>query len=226
MFDDEAPKRQDSDDKSIILFLGLYLLLLAFFIVLNSISTFEEEKTYAVLSSVAATFGWEGSGGVEPRPAATVEGKFVEPEEFHEKIADLVQTAFPLAQIRILTPDRLMQVSLPAESVFFANETRFRDEALTFLADVADVLDRNPPGVRYETEVILAGPWITARELSRGETLEIARSGAFAAELIAQGARPEAVTVGVDHDEPGQVRFLFRIRSEDEPRVDFRELAG
>lgn len=225
MLETEVPTPKEQGDKNIILFLSLYLLLLAFFIVLNSVSTLEEEKTYAVITSVATTFGWEGSRGFEVKPPASVEGKFLEPEEFLEAIADLVETAFPLAKIKVITPDRLMQVSVPPESLFVADEPRVLGEAVTFLVDVADALGQNPPGLRYETEVVVAGPWITARDLAPGETLEIARSGALAAELAERGAPPGTVAVGVDHDESGEVRLMFHVRSEDDPRVDFRQLA-
>lgn len=221
----QVPNRKDEADKGIVLFLSLYLLLLAFFIVLNSISTIEEEKRYAVLTSVALTFGWEGSRGVEAQPPAVVEGQFLEPEKFHEKIADLVKTAFPLAQVKVVTPNRLMQVSVPAESLFVADEARFGGEAVAFLAEVADALGRNPLGVRYEAEIVVAGAWITARELAGGETLDIARAGALGSELGRLGAPPGTVVTGVDHDESGEIRLMFHIRPEEEPRVDFRELA-
>ena len=224
MLNDQVPAKKDVEDKNIILFLGLFLLLLAFFIVLNSISTIVEEKTYVVLTSVSLTFGWEGSAGRELNPPATVEGKFLSPEEFHEKVADLVKTAFPFAQVKIITPDRLMQISMPPESLFVADEPRLRSDAVTILGDIADALGRSPLGVRYETEAVVAGPWITGRELAQGETLEIARSGALAAELAAAGAPPGTVVAGVDHDESGEVRLRFYVRSEDEPRVDFRNL--
>ena len=49
-------KNNAQSDAGTITFLSLFLLLLAFFILLNALSTIEETKTREVLTSVAATF--------------------------------------------------------------------------------------------------------------------------------------------------------------------------
>ncbi len=225
MFQAEPSPRTTWDHRIFVVFLSLYLLLLAFFILLQSISTFEEDKSGAALRSVTATFATNEVNRAESEFLPATDGTRLAPPELLERTAELVKTAFPVAMVEEVTPNRVIEISLPTESLFVEGEARLRPEATAILKGIADLLGRHPPGLRYETEILVGSPWTTERDLESGETLEIARAGAFARELGTDGLPGSRMAVGLDQGEPERVRLLFYVRSEDDPKVDFRQVA-
>jgi hypothetical protein len=220
-----ASPRTGKDQKIFVVLLSLYLLLLAFFILLNSISRFEEGKTRAALTSVTTTFATKKSGTVDPQSSGTIESEFLAPSEFLKTLASLVTTSVPAAEVETITPDRLIQISLPVESLFVEGEPRFLPEAAPILQGVVDLLARHPPGLRFEAEVVLGAAPIAPHDPDQGETLEIARAGASARELARLGLPGSRVAVGVDQGDPDRIRFLFYVRSENRPTVDLHQIA-
>jgi flagellar motor protein MotB len=225
MFDAEPSRPTTKDHGTFVVFLSLYLLLLAFFIILYSISTFEEERTAAALGSVTATFATSKYSRAESEYLPATDGTRLAPPELLERTAELVKTAFPVAEVEVVTPNRVIEISLPTESLFFEGEARLRPEAAAILRGIADLLGRHPPGLRYETEILVGSPWTTERDLKKGQTLEIARAGAFARELGSHGLPGSRMAVGLNQGEPERVRLLIHVRSEDDPKVDFRQIA-
>lgn len=115
------------------MFLSLFLLLLAFFILLTAISTLEETKSRDVLSSLAATF----KNDIVPDNTAEILvstlGPVPEPEDVIEDLERLWLTAVPIAQVDALTRGRTLQISLPQTEVFVGGQPTVR-------ADRADLL--------------------------------------------------------------------------------------
>src|SRR3546814_1865237 len=89
-----------------LLFLSVFLLLLAFFILLNAISTFEETKSRAVMDSMSSTF----RSAADARGSAEIYvsnlGTRPNPEEVLEAMGRLWRTAIPVAHVEVVTPGR------------------------------------------------------------------------------------------------------------------------
>jgi len=94
-------------DTSQLLFLSLFLLLIAFFILLNSLSTIDETRSRKVVSSVAAAFR------IVPAPDANSPvviadlGPLAEPEQLLDAMRQLWVASVQLRNIRTPTPGRL-----------------------------------------------------------------------------------------------------------------------
>jgi len=113
-------------DTGPIMFLSLFLLLLAFFILLTAISTLEETKSRRVLSSVAATFKTQIIPDNTAQILISTIGPVPEPEEVIDDVERLWITAIPIARVDSLTRGRTLQLTIPATEIFVGGEATLR----------------------------------------------------------------------------------------------------
>ncbi len=205
------------------LFLGLFLLILAFFILLVSISTLEKVKSKAVLDSLNSTF----SSILPPSSSLTVfkdeEGEITAGELFQQEITDIFTSTIEVAKVEIVHPGRLMRIRIPSDSLFFIGESKIRTSRFPLLDRIVAALSRRPAGVRYDMEFVIGGEYVDGRSLPIADTLEISRAAVFARDLMARGAPADSISIGMKPGNPAEVVIWFYVRPADESRLKFRE---
>lgn len=208
-------------EANVSLFLGLFLLVLAFFIVLVSISTLEETRSRQVMDSLTSTF----SELIEPventDPFLGQHGDFLEPEAFQAEIADVFVTAISVVKIRVIKPGREMRVEMSTRQIFDDGSFELRAVRTPLIDRVVSSLSRNPPNIRFQTQVMFAIPEEDASDIDRQRRIALRRADALARYLVERGAPPETVSAGVFKGEPEVVRFNFFIRRDDDLIADF-----
>lgn len=213
-----APTEQDGPTGTVFGFLSLFLLVLAFFIVLVTISTVETVKSKAVMRSLTSTFTPIVPVGPEPDAFTAKEGEILGGAAFQEKITGLFSTAFQVAKVKVVKPGRLMQVEMPAGALFADGAARVRPAAQPFLDRIVAALGARPPGIRFDVEFVIGAGAPPDRMLPVAQTLEMARAGAFAREMLARGAPPKSLSIGLQPGDPAAVTIRFYVRSGDESR--------
>lgn len=206
---------------SVALFLGLFLLVLAFFIMLVSISTLEETKTSQVMDSLSSAFAELVTPRTEPRQFVSKQGEVLEPEAFQAEMTDVFTTAVSVTKVDVITPGRDMRVDLLSRELFEPGSLELRTARLPMIDRVVASLNRNPPGIRFQIVVsaAVADPAAGLRDGEARRALDLV--GAIARLLLERGAPPETVSAGVYAGEPGNLRFDFHIRAEEELVPDF-----
>lgn len=212
----ELPTTGDrpSADGTPVLLLGLFLLLVAFFIVLNALSTFETTKARQVLESVGKTFSpHRASPGLSSRLGPRT-GEALSLDE----IERIVATEIPLARIEKPGDGRLLRLTLPVDALFRRNSSAFVSARSMLLDRMAAVLAAPPAGLRYELEFLLAGDGAALT----ADALAVGRAGQFARRLRSRGAPADRIAIGAAGGAPDEIVLRFLIRPADEPRPDFR----
>lgn len=92
------------NQSSVSLFLGLFLLVLAFFIMLVSISTLEETKTNQVMDSLTSAFSELVTPRTEPTQFVSKHGDVLQPEAFQAELTDVFTTAVSIAKVDVVVP--------------------------------------------------------------------------------------------------------------------------
>lgn len=146
MDNDDNILKAKQKDSGPVLFLSLFLLLLAFFILLNSLSTLEDTKTRAVISSVSATFKTTKKPDMSVQILISTLGPVPEPEEVISEIERLWVTAIPLTQSKIITPGREMEMTLPVNELFLNGEATLRADRQNLINVTADALSARIEG--------------------------------------------------------------------------------
>lgn len=205
------------------IFLGLFLLVLAFFIMLVSISTFEEVKSTAVMDSLTSTFTTVLPPTSDPTPFNAKDGDILAGEAFQEQITSIFSTAVQVEKIEVVQPGRLMRLQMPTSALFREGQETVREDMLPLLDRVIATLSNRPPGLRQDLEAVIGAPTVEDGALPVGQTLEMARVGEFARTLIGRGAPPDSVSVGLKKGNPGEISIWFWVRGVEETAKRFEE---
>lgn len=215
----------DGAPNTIAMFLSLFLLVLAFFIILVSISTVEEVKSQAVRSSLSSTFRTVMSPSTDPTEFTSKDGDVLAGQEFQEQITDLFSTTLQVAKVEILRPGQLMRVKLPVSAMFAEGATAVRPVAVPALDRIVAVLSAKPPGLRFDMEFVIGSPFTEGKSLPVGQTLETERAGNLAREMARRGVPPDSIAVGIQPGSAEQVTIWFFVRDEAEARLRLRPKA-
>lgn len=138
-----------------ILFLGLLFILLAFFILLNALSVFEQKKTGAVMRSINTVFN---PVDISPRFANKKGIEDVQAEEIARIFDDIVriwQTAIPMVEIDTRINQRQMRVRVPVSLFFQQGKIKIRPAHAETIIAIAEMLSRDFLDKKLTTEITM-----------------------------------------------------------------------
>lgn len=206
----EAPR-----NPLLILVLSLYLLLLAFFVVLNSISNKELGRSTAVTGSLNATFAADGNPSDKSSTLISSQGNVLSDAAFLSRVGSLIRTEFAFATVEEVVPGRLMVVTMPADSLFIPGREAIDPLHRPVVDRVAKSLINPSQGVRYDVDILVGN--------SKSDDLVLGRSAFLASVFAHAGAPARSIAAGIEQDSPGQLRLLFHVRPKKEARLIFRD---
>ena len=154
MTDSHMPSKKEEGGAKYVVYVGLYLILLAFFILLIGISTFEEKRTQAVVGSITSTFqaGLTDGTGLDAELLPTALAQFLSAQAFQRKLEDLFRSLLPHSEVRMSRPGELMHVVFPVDVLFPPRSDVLRIERFPLLRRIAAALDDHPPDQRFDIE--------------------------------------------------------------------------
>lgn len=222
----EGIEKKERNDPSVVLFVGLYLLLLAFFVLLNVIPTLDEQRVKQVLESVTATFRSD-FGPLSSRPvySSDTDASLVS-NQFLSEVERLFENAMPVDQVNIVLHGDLPEVIVKAKEVFIPGKADIRPEHTELFVKLQRVTEHGPSGDRYSIGIVMGSPSISQKQLAIGETLEMARAGTVARLMRGRGTLSAGIYTGIAHAYPELLRLFFRISTEANDEVLFREADG
>jgi hypothetical protein len=204
---------QRQSNSNIVALLSLKILLLAFFILLNALSSFEEERRAAVVDSVREAFQGllPAERNVRSDPAAN--DIFEGSENVIETLNQLFGDKLPLVERPDSSAALTLQVDLAVSELFADQGSDLQPEGAETLRLIAGVLtDPRFARLGYRVDVLygLGG---------RGSGIEgnqaaLQRAGALVRDLEQQGLPSPRLSAGLLPDFPGKVRFHFTVEVE------------
>ena len=189
-----------------VLALSLFLLLLAFFILLVAISKFESEKIDQVLFSLDEAFEVPEELLLADQAVTSREGRLSPQQEFFEVIDKVFRDELQFTKVRVVNEGDNMIIAVPLEGIFDGDSSEIRVEAAGLMGRLAESLNRDVLDGRYNLDMIVP--------LGRSESdreLAIRRAGRFARALAAHGAPSEAMSIGARQRLRREVHFYFSI---------------
>jgi hypothetical protein len=208
---------------SIALFLALYLLVLAFFILLVSISTIEETKSQAAMDSLASSFTTILPPSLRLTAVSDSEGEVLAGQQFQEQVTNIFSTTIQVTKVDVIQPGRLMRVQVATDVLFEAGKAEIREANKPLLDRIVASLSGRPPGFRFDMEFVIGSSYEPGKIMSVGQTLEMSRAGAFVREMLSRGVPPDSVAVGIRPGDPKKIDIWFYVRSSDETRLKFKK---
>lgn len=220
--DTQIAPPQPAGDQTIALFLGLYLVVLAFFILLVSISTLEESKSKKVMDSLSSTFTSIVPPSADLQSFKAKDGDVLAGQEFQQQVTGIFATELGIDKVQTVQPGRQMRLILSADSLFFQAEARIRPAMYPLLDRTVAALSNRPTGLRYDLEFVIGTPTLSdGKTMPIAQTLEVARAGAFARAMFDRGIPPDSVSVGMRPGHVGEVIIWFYTRDIEADKLRF-----
>ena len=204
--------------------LSLFLLLLAFFILLNTLATIEESKSKQVLNSVALSFSSPALEDTSVEVFISDLGQTPEPDELLRTMRRLWVTSVPVAKVEVLSPGWVMQMTMPANELFLGGKAELRSDRRQLFQNIALVLARRSGNTKGEIQAVMGTGETLTGSVQDGGSLQMRRAAVFAEELVAYSAPSDALAVGLREGDPRMLRIRFSVRNAYRTRIDFRAL--
>jgi len=209
IFETPQIKRLFGGDGTMGLFVALYLILLAFFILLNSVSEHAALRAVAAMESVKSTFN--DPRQVENRP--TIDPSAVDIAANDQVLSKISQAFIAKLEIkgRFSTQGgNTFQVQFPADRMFQRGSFRVRGDITPFLDQLVTAVQSAPAGKKQQIAIMFGtGPGPVAREMTRSQEVAVRRAGAIARHLREQGIADGTFTTGFSAIPEGQILAAF-----------------
>ena len=203
---------------NMMLLLSLNLILLAFFILLNSLADFKADRARTVLASVHQAFnGKIDLAGQLPEFGSSL-GALPRVEAKMREVGSLFEAIAPSANAKSIRRANTIRVDLPATALFRPASSRLRQGRVASLQRLAQALHKgSKAGPRYLLEVLVGtGTQSTAGGAAPmgSPSLELRRAAVLAARLNADGVPIDGISAGLRPGAPDSLRFIVRLRPE------------
>jgi len=189
-------------------FLSLFLLLLAFFVFLNSISSFEKNKSYDVAKSVRANFAnFAGKGD-----NIDLIGK-VKNDKINANTVKILENTFnfvvPTIAVKQHHQADNIEFKIPLKSLFVLSSGLLTKKAKVILNEIGGVLKLKGDKQPIKLEIFMG-----YRFLSSGLKLdeEVKSKVTFLVDALLQSGAPKGLfSIGLEPGNKEEIRFRFSI---------------
>lgn len=200
------------DNPTVVLMVSLYLMLFAFFVVLNAISSKDQVRVDAVLGSVQATFKSQSGHGKEFADLLAASDLVVGNDTYLDEVSRIFERLLSIPGYHASRSGDVLRVTLAARYLFYDFSPRLRHERDGLIDDLAGVIAASPRGLRHEIQLALeSGPDLPGRD-DLASNLLITRAGSFASELHDRGAAEASIVTGLVAGESEMVHLTFLTR--------------
>ncbi|HYB09007.1 MAG TPA: hypothetical protein VEJ16_05000 [Alphaproteobacteria bacterium] len=193
----------EGQGRNILQLLALFLLLLSFFILLNSLSSFEPKKIPAVLGSVNDTFsGWHPIA----RDHLYVDaGNRAALEQFQSRLREALLSTVPEARLEGESAGGPMRVRLHADELFAHGGAALRPDRALLLNGLAEALNTHPADLRFDIELVF--------EVDGSHDAAAIKQAESLARALADAGAPEVgISIGLRPGNAGVVELAFQVR--------------
>ncbi len=215
-------------DPNLIAMLSFFLLLLAFFILLNALSKLEDDRARMVIKSVNEAFNGRVQALESLKPNAAGLGPLAEAEAVIGELRKLFDSMIPAVKAERAANGPTMRLELSADLLFRAGSAKLQPGRGPLLRRIAKALlsERANP-LFFDLEFLHGLPAAVEGEASPPgrPTLEMRRMAVLAKYLVKQGIPASALATGVIPNREGVVQMVIQIYDQKRPGLDFSELA-
>lgn len=207
------------------LFLSLYLVLLAFFILLNALSKIEEKKARETMKSINETFSRSEGIDIKPELEEIKEGSIEEEYTQGAYLSGIMKIAkenINEPDIKITTFGNYIRITYPIERFFEPASSRIMGKQKSLLTKIADEVSTIPEGQRMDVDFTIGVDGSQASSPDASNNLSVARSGEFARFMESIGVSQHLISVGIKPSVKGVVKITFYDRNISEAEVRVR----
>ncbi len=210
----ELAHRDTQKQDNAPLFVSLYIVLLAFFIMLNTIATPIEDKTDQVMDSVKFTFSYEKP--IEftiPNPTSDESGSSV--AKFFSAIEQFSKPFLTVNNDEIISTGDMIQISVPNERLF-TESLALKAEARQLLQGYSEAITDWREGYVINMEALVDSPPQSLIDFYQGNKNDnaVLQAGRIARFMEKDEDITPHIAVGLRYSKENKTRFRFTMHPE------------
>lgn len=214
-----SERDQSSPSNTAALFVSLYVVVLAFFIVLAANSQFDVEKTKAASQSVREAFSSDLETDV-PFFAPSI-GNELSVTQFFEEMQTSIQAVVPVSEMEVITDGQMMIMKMPVTALFNRDDPHLRHDRRDFYNRLIAPMRKWRGGVELHLSFLHGTEKPAVGGANALSSLEISRTGNFARFMENKGVNPHGLSIALEQGNAGQLTFIFDVRAFDADKLDF-----
>jgi hypothetical protein len=212
------PPLPPAADNTLLLYLSLFLLVFAFFIVLVSDSSLDGTRSAAVTGSLARTFAPAAVDVHGPDRGNREDGDRIGRPDVEDRLSALFASRLPAATVTAIGGGQRLVVSMPQDSLFRRGTAAIRPAQVRLIDQVIAAVSDGKPGARCRLEIrIAAAADGSDRYVLGSDNGAMDRAAALARLALRRGFPSEALAVGVESDQRTRVVFVFHFDRSEQP---------
>ncbi len=190
----EEPKNKDDTTS---LFVSLYLIVLAFFVVLNSISNQDQGKVDAATESVTRAFKNPYAPESDFVDVIANEEAETPNDEFYDQIMGLFASLIGFEGRFPTMGGKAVRVTFKASDIFEEETTNVQPRQYPFIEELASFLNEGLGSEKREINIVMSSGKVLPKGPKFWEDLIILRVGAFVKLLKDKGVEEDKISIGV-----------------------------
>lgn len=211
--------KEAGPENTAALFVSLYVVILAFFILLTSNSQFDAEKTQNVTESVKKAFSVKIPTQTDVKTPHI--GSELSVTQFFDEVQSSVQSAIPLEEMKVITDGSRMIITMPSTAMFNRDDPNLRHDRRQLYTRLSDTMSKWRSGMQLQLSFLQGVAKPVAKDANAASTLEITRAGNFVRFMENRGAVPKNMTIALEQGEAGTITLIFDVQAFDARKLDF-----
>lgn len=204
------PENESGQDGTVFLFISLYSLLLAFFIMLFTTATISKHKADVVTGSVKESFQKTPSSSKKDAVPVSLlpYGNEVLLQQSYGEIRKVARELLAIDDSAITQKGDILVLRLPV-FLLFSGDTATIDDRKQFIQNLANSVTTAPAGLQLDIEFKLP----RLPDVAKADQLLVNRAGAFARLLVQMGVPEDTIYVGMSEGRAEMLEITFSPRN-------------
>lgn len=217
-----SEREKPSPDNAASLFVSLYVVILAFFILLAANAQFDVEKTKSVMDSVNKAFSIEVLSETDMRINSI--GDEVSVTQFFEDMQKSLQSVVPLEEMQVITDGQQMIITMHSTALFNRDDPNLRYDRRRFYHRLSETLTKWREGNDMHLTMVQGVKKPVSGSANASTTLEITRAGNFARFMENRGVAPHDLLIAIEQNNPDTISLIFDVVEFDPSKLDFKQI--
>lgn len=199
----DIPAKEGSS--SSVLMVALYLVLLAFFILLNALAFTDQQRSEEAIQSVNSSFKGQEEGVKLLTKVPKSLSMEIIIKRHYDDLRHMAEDYINAKELKVVQHGKALVVSFPSAALFQPDSTFIKDDKRAFLKHVSASVYPGIPGTRVEIQIIGSSRNYLEGDLEEESKLELLRIGTLARFLSVSSVPQEQIFTGMI---PGKEKII------------------
>jgi len=191
------------------LMVSLYLVVLAFFILLNSISVKDVQKTQNAINSLTSVFSnQKGNSDLKMESPAIFDFNFIVSNYF-DSIEDVIRSVFQVENVTMERSGNSLSITIPINIFFYGDEQGLKKQQREFLDSISSILKEEQYGAQVYFDFKVDSFSYLNNFKEQAENEDVARTSLIIDYLLSKGVPRQLISGGIRFNEKNNVTIDF-----------------